>query len=51
MLIIKHQNLLSQMAQGPFSLQCATSVECKIGISVVLTVMSSSDPHMINLRN
>jgi hypothetical protein len=27
------------------------SVECKTGISAVLTVMSSSDPHMINLWN
>jgi hypothetical protein len=27
----------------------ATSVECKTGILVVLTVMSSSDPQMINL--
>jgi hypothetical protein len=31
---------------------CTTSAECKIVITVVLTVMSSMDPHMIswNLR-
>jgi hypothetical protein len=31
---------------------CTTSVECKIVITVVLTVMSGMDPHMIswNLR-
>jgi hypothetical protein len=31
---------------------CTTSVECKTVITVVLTVMSSMDPHMIswNLR-
>jgi hypothetical protein len=31
---------------------CATSVECKIVITAVLTVMSGVDPHMIswNLR-
>jgi hypothetical protein len=28
-----------------------TSAECKTGILVVLTVMSSSDPHMIHLWN
>jgi hypothetical protein len=29
----------------------ATSAECKTGILVVLTVMSGSDTHMINLWN
>jgi hypothetical protein len=27
---------------------CTTSVECKTGITVVLTVMSGMDPHMIS---
>jgi hypothetical protein len=27
---------------------CTTSIECKIVITVVLTVMSSMDPHMIS---
>jgi hypothetical protein len=27
---------------------CTTSVECKIVITAVLTVMSSMDPHMIS---
>jgi hypothetical protein len=31
--------------------RCATSAECKTGILVVLTVMSGSDTHMINLWN
>jgi hypothetical protein len=31
--------------------RCATSAECKTGILAVLTVMSSSDTHMINLWN
>jgi hypothetical protein len=29
--------------------RCVTSAECKTGISTVLTVMSGSDTHMINL--
>jgi hypothetical protein len=32
-------------------LRCATSAECKTGILAVLTVMSGSDTHMINLWN
>jgi hypothetical protein len=31
--------------------RCATSAECKTGILAVLTVMSGSDTHMINLWN
>jgi hypothetical protein len=27
---------------------CITSVDCKTSITIVLTVMSSMDPHMIN---
>jgi hypothetical protein len=27
---------------------CTTSIECKIVITVVLTVMSGMDPHMIS---
>jgi hypothetical protein len=30
---------------------CKGLVQCKTGILAVLTVMSSSDPHMINLWN
>jgi hypothetical protein len=31
--------------------RCATSTECKTGILAMLTVMSGSDTHMINLWN
>jgi hypothetical protein len=40
-----------QMCNMTCGKKCATSAECKTGILAVLTVMSSSDPHMINLWN
>jgi hypothetical protein len=40
-----------QMGNMTCGKRCATSAECKTGILAVLTVMSSSNPHMINLWN
>jgi hypothetical protein len=40
-----------QMGNTTYGQRCTTSVECKTGISAMLTVMSSSEPHMINLWN
>jgi hypothetical protein len=39
------------MGNTTCGLRCATSAECKTGILAVLTVMSGSDTHMINLWN
>jgi hypothetical protein len=40
-----------QMANTSCGLRCATSAECKTGISAVLVVMSGSDLHMSKLWN
>jgi hypothetical protein len=40
-----------QMGNMTCGQSCATSAECKTGILAVLTVMSSSDTHMIKLWN
>jgi hypothetical protein len=40
-----------QMGNTTCGQRCTTSAECKTSISAVLTVMSGSDTHMINLWN
>jgi hypothetical protein len=42
MLIIKHQNILSQMAQSPFSLQASI-------ISLILSTLDLSNPLKITI--
>jgi hypothetical protein len=38
-----------QMGNTTSEERCATSAECKTDTSYVLTVTSSSNPHMINI--